>query len=716
MRPLPLRRAAGIALCLLAMAAPAFGQKDPPAKDADALPEGAVARYGSRRMRHDSLANAVAFSADSKTLASAGADGTVRLWEVSTGKEVRTFTIPGEQMLSVLFFKDGKTLAAAGMTGTIHLLDAETGNEKHALKGHVAGAVNVALSGDEKKLFSCGRDGTVREWDVENAKETRLLGRNARAPSKLALSADGKTLAVVVLDGVKLYDAEAGKELRQLNLNKTQIEAVAFTPDGKSLAVGFLNNTLALHDVETGKEGQTFRVPSGQLNSVQSVAFSPSGKVLATCGVQGVCLWGVTSGKEIRRLDSAARGGMHIAYSPDGTLVAVAERDGAARLWNVETGKELHDSGGFAGAVQQIRFLADGKTIAASAVDPAQQGFRVFDAATGKEAGTLRGLATNLPGSWGIGADGKTILSFGQDRILRWLDPLTGREMRRLDSALPAALPGAVAADGRTVGMLLANRALQLFDTETGAEIQRFSAAPNLFLGTALVLSSDGQRVIATAAGPVHLWDVHSGAELWKGDVIDRPSSQVAFAPDGKTLAYRVGNQVRVVEVVSRQERLHLERPPGVLPALTPPAAQSLAFSPDGRVLAIGTSQSVVVLYDVPTGKELGSFKGHRGGVYAAGLLARQRAAGLRRRRRHRGRLGRRQSRQEEPPGDRGPQRSRTRVAMAGPGRRRRQGPPAALVADRGTRQGRGGAEGQAQSRARGGPKTDRQTHQRLGR
>jgi WD40 repeat protein len=625
MRPFSHLLAAGLALCLLTPCAGAAGQKEPKSdapdkgvdrKD-DALPEGAVSRFGSKRLRHASLIYATAFSPDGKLLASASADNSVRVWETSTGKEKQAFTFNNEQLTSVVYFKDGKTLAAASMNGTIHILDVDNGKQKLTLTGHGQGQLRLALHSDDGKLFSASFDGSVREWDADKGKEVRIFASGVGALTALAVSGDGKTLAVATQagnGGLTLFDTDNGKELRKLPWGKGQIEALAFTADGKALAVGAqFNNSLGLYDVENGKEVQPFRA-NNSFGAVKGLAFSPSGKVLASC-VQGpsVSLWGVASGKQLRHLDLPGTIATHVAYSPDGKIVAVACQDNMIHLWDVENGNVLHEADGFSGAIQQIRFLADGTTLVAS---DQQRSLRAMDARTGKALAKLRGTPFSQVASWGTGPEGKTIVYANYDRSLRFWDPLADKEERRIENFTQFIYQMAFSNDGTTLAMVENNRVLRIHAAESGNEIKQFTAAPNQNFGFLTVLSSDGRRIVASGYGPIFVWDVPSGRELWKGDPT-APQQQLlhaVFAPDGRTLACVSANQVLILEIVSRQERLRIERPQNAAKAFVP---QALTFSPDGNVLAIATATGEVFLHDVATGKEIGQFNGHRGAVYA---------------------------------------------------------------------------------------------------
>ena len=239
---------------------------------------------------HQTTVNSVSFSPDGKTLASASDDNTVKLWDVGTGKELKTLNGHQAFVESVSFSPDGKTLASASMDNTVKLWDVSTGKELKTLNGHQAFVKSVSFAPDGKTLASASADNTVKLWDVVTGKELKTLNGHQDTVTSVCFSPDGKTLASASMDNtVKLWDVVTGKALKTLKGHQDFVSSVSYSPDGKTLASASYDKTVKLWDVVTGKELKTLY---GHQDFVFSVSFSPDGKTLASASADNtVILW-----------------------------------------------------------------------------------------------------------------------------------------------------------------------------------------------------------------------------------------------------------------------------------------------------------------------------------------------------------------------------------------------------------------------------------------
>jgi len=603
----------------------------------DPLPDGALARLGTTRLRHGADVTFVAFGPDGRTLVTAAEDNTIRIWDLAGGREIRRFARPRPAAPE----KAGK-----GRDGANKDVDVNMVLEMMA-GGNNGSSFNVALAPDKKTLAASGSGNVIQLWDVETGKALRQIKGPPGRLAGLLFSPDGRTLAGRTANGsLLLWAADTGKELHRiqppprkqgnaivLNFggNPGVAPGMAFSPDGKLIAAAVTVpdqdppvSAVKFWDIASGKEIRQIKAPAGV--RVSAVAFTPDGKLLAFSAGDAIHLYESGTGKELRRLKTPD-GGVLI-FSPDGKTLAALARNQRLRLWETATGKELHQlgdanpprtTGGFAflssftaPETRGLGFSPDGRQIAAASGSTV----RIWETATGKEVPLLDGHRKALS-AIAVSGNGKVVVSWGADRVIRRWDAATGRS-RGTFPAPPRTTLAALSHDGRTIALANADNTIRLYDTD-GKELHRMKGHAS----AALAFAPDG-KVLASrgrADSTIRLYDVPRGAQLRQIAIqaVNNPAAGnvlviggsggppeagpgLAFSPDGKLLVTprpgrAPGATLAVLDVSTGRELRIIE---------SPRALAGLTFSPDGRTLATENTDGTVTLWETASGKQRG--------------------------------------------------------------------------------------------------------------
>lgn len=300
-------------------------------------------RPGLSVISHTQPVVALGVSPDSRYLATASADRTVRLWEVATGRLLHTLDRHDGNVSSVAFSPEGRYLASGDVGGTVRLWEARTGRLVQRLEGHTALALAVAFSRDGGRLASGGADGTVRLWEVRRGRALRVLGGHTGYVLSVAFSPDGRRLASSGADGtIRLWDPAAGRRIQLMNDHGAWVISVAFSPDGRLLASGGADGTVRIWEAATGLCLRTLR---GHRAWVMAVAFSPDGaSLVSACRDQAVRVFDVESGRLVHQFEHHADAVMAAAYSPNGKYLVSGSKDHTVRLWPAQARKTARRS------------------------------------------------------------------------------------------------------------------------------------------------------------------------------------------------------------------------------------------------------------------------------------------------------------------------------------------------------------------------------------
>jgi WD40 repeat protein len=650
MPSMPARLLPALALLILPQAGTAEPRTD---SFGDPLPAGVLARSGTLRLRHGAPVTALVFCPDGKGLLSASQDGTVRLWDTVTGKELRRFEGHRGAVFCVAVSADGKTLATGGEDKTARLWDVATGKRVRLPVQYQETVDCVAFSPDGKRLAAGGR------WLRPQVRDV----------------ATGKVLGEIRGEAAVVFDFSDPQRAGEQMARRTGALGIAFSGDGQSVAVGNAGRPLVLYDAVTGAERRHFE---GHTRAVTTVLFAPDGKTLVSCGTdQTVRFWDTDAGKELRKLTAAAENFFCCALSADGKTLATGSAGHVVVLWDTDTGKELRRLATAPYSPWAVAFSPDGKTLA-TAGD--YQPIQLWEVATGKQQqltperpdpgypvafspdGALAAVRAadntltlqetdrtgEIPGRLGkelrhfgpypgvprparFSPDGKLLATANRDRSdIRLWDTNTGKELHHLQGHKSGVKDLVFTADGSALISVSFDRTVRFWSATTGKEERRLSEGLELYWP--LALSPDG-RFLAEARyeGHIHLWDLSSGQEVRRFAGRNNRVMSLAFSPDGKTLAS--GHETSPLclwEVATGQERGRL--------AVGQCCPLGLAFAPDGRSLAGGMSDGIlhfremethkftvsqwpdrgpVLLWDLATGEPRRRLVGHQGSVHA---------------------------------------------------------------------------------------------------
>jgi WD40 repeat protein len=642
----PLCRLLLPATLVLTLGAPGHARPDKKQADSagDPLPEGALLRMGSMRLRHADNVTGVALSPDGKLVASADYFGVVRVWDTSSG--MLRFELPKGTGNVVAFSRDG--VLATGGTEII-LWDAATGQRVRRMDNKPVVGVTVAslaFSDDGKSLVTAAGgqglsnfDPVIRLWDATTGKQIRTFEGPANGARAVALSPDGKFLLTGGGDrgktprdtALRLWDVETGKELKQLPGHKSWVDSVAFSRDGKIMASACAFSVL-LWDAKTGRLLHTLEKAS------HAVAFSPTADLLAVGSPLG--LFDPNNGNSVMTMAGAADV-QCVAFSGDGRLIASGSRDGRVRLWTTK-GQELLRPGGHEAAVSALAFSPDGAVVASSS--GRDDSVRIWGTATGAR---LRKISVGNPtdpqwrdnelSTLAFSPDGRTVATWSRSGTIFVWDLGTGRTRElKLGEVWTAAV--AFSADGKRIAVVTSDGPSRAYvvavhDAATGREVHRF--AP--FRGPArrgaelkdLAFSPDGTLLAVAgmaevdrgagkvaAQDTVWLFDPASGEPVRRFRQSTSTPSHVTFSPDGRLLAAELPDgTVQLFDVADGADVRKLGTPDPRRPWNTPPVG--FAFSADGKLLALGDEHGRVTVYETRTGKEVRSFAGHKQAVTA---------------------------------------------------------------------------------------------------
>ncbi len=570
---------------------------------------------------HTGHVNALAFSHDSKMLASGGfSNPIIQLWDIETGTKLSKFTLTKstDSIEALTFSEDAKTLIDLDMVGRIRHWDIETGNKSSSssmMQSHGA----VVFSPANNMLASGHSDGKIRLWNATTGKRqatltghARLLKRDDKDVWALAFSHDGKMLASGSHDKtVKLWNTDNRKNFATFKGHNGWVIAVAFSADGSILASGDTNKIIKLWDVNTKQERATL---IGHTNAISALVFSPDGKTLASGSYDGtIRFWNQDSGEEISTFTVGHTEWVKtVAFSENGTILTSAFFDGTVNVWSVKTKRELTT---FTAAQNEntngIAFSPDATLLVSQGINGVTLAFRPHDFGyRGSGAGTRKPIqlwdittGDHIPGPWQdldrhanalAISPGNKILVAGIGHlgdILAW-DINTGEKMFHFNVDTPFLRKLEFSPNGKLLASSGVHVRTPIWDVATQQEI---ITPLNMERAEVVVFSHDSTRLAAGDHDRIIFGDITPTGMKEHGKILNSGYNQeLIFSPNGDVLVTsKKKGWENLIQLWGVKNGWNLGTLSGHTEEIT-----TLEFSTDGKTLASGSKDGTVLLWD----------------------------------------------------------------------------------------------------------------------
>ncbi|ETO09924.1 NB-ARC domain-containing protein, partial [Reticulomyxa filosa] len=556
---------------------------------------------------HSNSVTSVGFSPDGFKIVSGSRDKTVRIWDVSSGKQIKSLEGHSNIIHSAGFSPDGSKIVSGSQDKTIRIWDVSSGEQIQLLKEHSSIVASVGFSPDGSKIVSGSSDTTIRIWDVSSGELIRSLNGHSRLVSFVGFFPDGSKIVSGSYDNtIRIWDVSSGEQIQLLKGHSNIITSVGFSPDGSKIVSGSYDKAIRIWDVSSG---ELIRQLEGHSEGITSVKFSPDGsKIVSGSLDKTVQIWDVSSRKLIQKLEGHSHWVNSVGFSPDGSKIVSGSFDKSIRIWNVPFRKLTQSLEGHSDAVRSVNFFSDGSKVVSGSQDNT---IRIWDVSSGELVRSLEGHS-----SWvlfvGFSPDSSKIVSGSCDKTIRIWDVSSGKLIQLLNGHSESISSIKFSPDGSKIVSGSFDKTIRIWDVSSGELIRSLKGHSDTVYSVDFF--PDGSKIVSGSLDKtLRIWDVSSGELMKKLEGHSACINSVKLSLDGsKIVSGSDDDTIRIWDASSGEEVQLLEGHSNYI--------ASVEFSPDGSKIVSGSWDKTIRIWDVSSGKLIQTLEGHSDFIYVVGF------------------------------------------------------------------------------------------------
>jgi len=536
---------------------------------------------------HRAAVKSVAYSPDGKYIATGSRDNSVKLWEVATGRELRTFLGHLSTVNAIDFDPTGKLMATGSSDKQIIIWEVVTGSEMLRISGHQKSVTSVDFSTDGKQLASGGTENEAYVWDVDTGVKTAEF--KVYAPQvgiQVSFSKDSKTLITGNDNGmIKLFDLvkkEVTDTLRNISSSSCGgcPSYIQLNKNGDQLLSASDRGPVTLWNLKTGKIIREYGQEDDDYNGVGMM-----GNYVFVSKEDTIKIWN-TSGKLIRKITIPDTEINAATISPDGNYITAVTNDKITRSWNIKSGKQMKTLKGFLNAKND-----DGLEL-----DP--ESYWQYNISR----------YISFRDRIKVSPDEKYIIKGQYGNVAQLLDLSKGRVVRTFEGHEKAVICSEFSKDGKFLFTGSGDHTVKMWEVASGKEVKTFKGHRELIFE--LAISENGKYLVSGSwDATAILWDIETGKQIRQFSMENNSPYALSFAHnDLYIMIGGLGKDLRMIEIDTGLPARNLIGHTEIVSDVAVRGDQMLTASWDGKAK----------LWDIKTGLITQKFVGHKGHVYAA--------------------------------------------------------------------------------------------------